>query len=897
MMQTAKRILCVLISVLFVFSLVSGAAAAATASEPKTTLPGRIKRELKVLSFDFSEKTINAYVRNPYVEVVNYGVMKIANGVMSNQAARPFAFASSGGVGDDYGLSEGYVKFKMSLNSGETALGMRLPRVDAYKDCRGIWFSFSPDGKITVSEKVSGKSAVIDTKKSFAEPVQIKCEEKMTGLALYVNGNKAAEVDIAGAVTVKDLIGGEEVRFDKADVDPAGRFSLYMGGSTDGYIDDLEFTHYDVDQSGDGAEPREIDYSTWTAVDDLGRTVASNEKAGDPREGKYVGLFYFLCWTGAGVHVQDNTKIYLEQGADGLKKYLEQRGGEAYWAEPYFGYYRNTDKWVYRKHAYMFEAAGIDFIFLDVSNGVTFNEGHLALFDTWLQIRKEGGHTPQIVFFCGDRGDVLNTDVQNIRRTVFSEANYEKYKELFFMWEGKPLIFGNINAKEVTAQTKQFLSDFTVRGNWAWCDKNGYWSWLQDYKYNRSKDVYTLVDGGKGRDAKGNFEELAICLGHHASTSKGRSYVNTKEPNTKKDDFNYTLEGIGEGKCFEFQFNAAKSFDPQVLLITGWNEWIAGCFHDKSNTFFAQTNVNGYAYIDQFNTEFSRDAEPMRLRDGVGFGDNYYYQLCDYVRQFKGIGKTTEATGQKTVSLTDISSWDGVGPEYRDNTGDAELRNSVCYDADIRYINNTGRNDIEYAKVSQDKYSVFFLVKCTADIEKADGENWMNLFVNVGTDRSSGWEGYGYIVNRSRSDKTVSVSKFKEGFEAEKIGDAEYAINGEYMAVRIDKSLLGVEGEIKNLLFKWADNSTVSGDVMEFMDKGDAAPNDRYAYSYIGYEGETEIVTEEIKTEKATETEAPGTEKAQAEEEERKFPVIEIAAVAAAVIAVAAAVIIKLKKK
>ena len=84
---------------------------------------------------------------------------------------------------------------------------------------------------------------------------------------------------------------------------------------------------------------------------------------------------------------------------------------------------------------------------------------------------------------------------------------------------------------------------------------------------------------------------------------------------------------------------------------------------------------------------------------------------------------------------------------------------------------------------------------------------------------------------------------------------------------------------------------------MEFMDKGDAAPNDRYAYSYIGYEGETEIVTEEIKTEKATETEAPGTEKAQVEEEERKFPVIEIAAVAAAVIAVAAAVIIKLKKK
>ena len=469
------------------------------------------------------------------------------------------------------------------------------------------------------------------------------------------------------------------------------------------------------------------------------------------------------------------------------------------------------------------------------------------------------------------------------------------------MWEGKPLIFGNINGKGVTAQTKEFLSGFTVRGNWAWCDQDGYWSWLQDYKYNKSKNRYELTDGGKGRDASGNFEELAVCLGHHPSSSKGRSYVDRKEPNTKKNDFNFTLEGVGEGKCFEFQFTAAKSLDPKVMLITGWNEWIAGCFHDSANTFFAQTNVKGYMYIDQFNPEFSRDAEPMRLRDGVGFGDNYYYQLCDYVRQFKGIGKTTEAAGQSTVSLTDIGSWDNVTPEYRDNTGDAQLRNSICYDADIRYINNTGRNDIDYAKVSQDNEYLYFLVKCTADIERADGENWMNLFINVGTDRTSGWEGYGYIVNRSRTENTVSVSRFTEGFKAEKTGDAEYALTGEYMTVKIKKSLLGVEGEVKELLFKWADNSTVTGSVMEFMDLGDAAPNDRYAFHYVGYAGETaSYETEEILTEKAvttTQPDGPAVTDGEKETEEKRFPVIEIAAVAVAVIAVAAAVIIKTKKK
>ena len=898
-MRLAKKLICALCAVILAFTFVSSAVAAAKQTEQKTGLPGRIKKELQTVYFDFTDKSMNLYIRNKYTEAVNYGVMKIADGVMKNSSAQPFAFGSSGGVGDDYGLSEGYVKFKMNLKSGEIALGMRLPRLDKYKDCRGIWFTFSPDGKITVTERTGRASVAVATGTDFSSSAEIKCEEKLTGVVLYVNGERTVAVDTAagGGITVKDVKSGKEEAFEKADPDPAGRFAVYIAGSTDGYIDDLEFTHYDTDQSVGENAPREIDYSTWTAVDDLGRTVSSNAETGDPKEEKYVGLFYFLCWVGAGVHVQDNTKIYLEQGVDGLKKYLEERGGESYWAEPYFGYYRNTDTWVYRKHAYMLDAAGVDFIFLDVSNAVTFNEGHLALFDTWLQIRKEGGHTPQIVFFCGDNPGTFDKDVQNIKRTVYSEANYEKYKELFFMWEGKPLIFGNING--VAAQTKEFLSNFTVRGNWAWCDKNGYWSWLQDYRYNKASDTYSLVDGGKGRDINGSFEELAVCLGHHPSSSKGRSYVNRKEPNTKKNDFNFTLEGVGEGKCFEFQFKAAKSLDPKVMLITGWNEWIAGCFHDASNTFFAQTDVKGYAYIDQFNPEFSRDAEPMRLRDGVGFGDNYYYQMCDYIRQFKGIGKTAEASGQTSVSLTDIKSWDNVQPEYRDSIGDAELRNTVSYDADYRYINNTGRNDIDYAKVSQDPEYLYFLVKCTADIIKADGENWMNLFINVGTDRTAGWEGYGYIVNRSRDDRTVSVSRFTEGFEAEKIGEAEYAISGEYMAVKIRKSLLGADGEIRNLLFKWADNSTVKGNVMEFMDLGDAAPNDRYAFHYAGYEGEAvPLETEEIPTEKAVSTNGPETEPGAGEtEDEKSLPIIEITAVAAAVIAVAAAVIIKVKKK
>jgi hypothetical protein len=36
-------------------------------------------------------------------------------------------------------------------------------------------------------------------------------------------------------------------------------------------------------------------------------------------------------------------------------------------------------------------------------------------------------------------------------------------------------------------------------------------------------------------------------------------------------------------------------------------------------------------FVDEFIQEFSRDIEPMN----GGHGDNYYYQLVDYVRRYK----------------------------------------------------------------------------------------------------------------------------------------------------------------------------------------------------------------------------------------------------------------------
>lgn len=159
---------------------------------------------------------------------------------------------------------------------------------------------------------------------------------------------------------------------------------------------------------------------------------ASAEEAGDTRTDKYVGLFYFICHDdpqngGTGTLI-DNSKVFAEGGLFAVWEMLLQDQTHV-WGEPYFGYYVNTDEWVYRKHAAMFSALNIDFIFVDLSNSFLHGEGLFILFETWHKIREEGGTTPQIALFCGWRpstaafylGCCLGTDLskRSVSGSVF----------------------------------------------------------------------------------------------------------------------------------------------------------------------------------------------------------------------------------------------------------------------------------------------------------------------------------------------------------------------------------------------------------------------------------------------------------------------------------------------
>ncbi len=855
-MKKFSRIAAVLLAVLMLVSVAASFPVAVMAAEPTVYSGTPIssheggydypfsRRSLITYSYDFSLERINFYASDPAIALGRTSG-EIVDGALTTKEGKDCIFGSAVCLGDQYGLEEGYLSFDLKLTGGTVYLGVRTSRTASDITKRGVWFTFDGSASMKIFEPECGLEATVPMPVSLGEKQTFTLHEGLDTLTLSAGNTAIAVVKYTeeGYLAFCDGEGNVKAETDQCKLYPTGYFSLQLSDIT-GYVDNVIFTSVEETWDIPAAESiRRIDYSTWTAHDALDRVVADNQKAGDPKDNRYVGLFYFLCWVGAGVHVQDNTKLYLEMGARDTVKYIEDHGGEAYWAEPYFGYYRNTDTWVYRKHAYMLEQAGVDFIYLDVSNAEVFIPGHTALFDTWLEMRREGIDTPQIVFFNGDTPATFQSNMKTLLTTVYADGNWEKYSELFFLWEGKPLVFGNYSGLSGDVKAK-VDEKFTVRGSWAWVDKDNYWAWLQEYQYHpdSSSRVAEMQNGGWGRDAEGNKEALSVAMGHHPSSGKGRSFVNGKQPSNGKRDMEFSsVERAGQGLGFASQFGAVSYFlnkeipadQPFVMMITGWNEWIAGCFHSDTAQNMAGTTAK-FSYVDQFNCEFSRDGEPMRNQDGYGIGDNYYYQMVDYIRQYKGIAATPAADHQTTLNIYDLSEWDSIEMTYMDSVYDIEHRNTVSYDADFRYINNTGRNDIEYAKVSQDSGNLYFLVKTTHDLIIDNDTEWMNLYLNVDGDITTGWEGYDFVLNRDRDSFAVTVEKFKDNtFETEVVGGAYYYTEGAYMALRLSKEVIGVEGKLSEMIFKWADNSVKNGDPMAFMDLGDTAPDNRFGFRYI----------------------------------------------------------------
>lgn len=568
---------------------------------------------------------------------------------------------------------------------------------------------------------------------------------------------------------------------------------------------------------------------TWVATVGIGRKLEPVEKNGIKRD-KYVGIFYFV-WHGA--HGYDhNTRANATEGV------MEKTAGDTaspyditqllkkdprnpaygpvhafhYWGEPYFGYYLPDDEWIIRKHAQMLSDAGVDVLILDVTNAAIYLPQVTKIATTYQAMRSEGKSTPAIAF-------IVNSAPQKTVQRLY-DSIYKKglFNELWFYWKGKPLLLCPPEA--LTSETAAF---FSTRQSWAWSNGRQGETWFKD-----GKDKWPWLDHTPQsygwHESKDKPEQISVAIAEHPMSNIGRSFHDGKEPEEKRS---------GDRLYFAEQWKRALEVDPEFVFVTGWNEWVAMRFTDgAAKSFLGKPIQKGDTYfVDLYNAEYSRDAEPVN----GAFNDNYYYQLVSNIRKYKGARAVPVYTETATIKIDgNYGDWKKIRATFSDDAGDTFHRKHAGWGRIKEYVNNSGRNDIVESKVTSDNGNVYFYVRTTAPLTSWNSGNWMQLFINIKDSRQPAWEGFQYIVNgHPLSNHLRTIERSKGGWAFEKVAAVACRFSKNELELSIPKKALGLTGNAFTIDFKWADNFPADGNAMNWLDKGDAAPNGRFAYRYI----------------------------------------------------------------
>ena len=415
-------------------------------------------------------------------------------------------------------------------------------------------------------------------------------------------------------------------------------------------------------------------------------------------------------------------------------------------------------------------------------------------------------------------------------------------------------LYGELMA-EIRARKGVSIVFFTLRTMW-W----GYYEWAGK-RYVGTEDNwsfgYSLADARVkamtpeelAAKHEGRIEQMAVTPAQHPVTMTdnpmgvGKSWTREYgEPQLDEHDLPSVgyipyLKAVKEnpvlyGAYFQESWDYALAADPEFLYINDWNEWTAGKYQpDGGGKTPWLGRMNPFYFVDQYNMEFNRGIQPMK----GGYGDNYYMQMAQNIRRYKGARPIPRLEGISRVKVDGrFGEWEKVDVEYRDTRGDTFHRDAKGY-AGLRYVNTSGRNDIVTCKVAVDGYNVAFYAETAEALTPCTDENWMLLLIDADNDSSTGWYGYDFIVNRNVVDShTTTLMRYdaSTGVWADPV-EVPMRYSGNRLELSLPREALGLAGDSFTFDFKWADNPADLVDPVSFCLNGDTAPNRRFNYRCI----------------------------------------------------------------
>jgi len=606
---------------------------------------------------------------------------------------------------------------------------------------------------------------------------------------------------------------------------------------------------------------RDLFTDTWVAADALGRTMPDAATVGPVKKDKrrITGIFY-ITWHSDNLadlkspYAGDVTKVLAADPSARLDAHNPQwKEGSLHWGEPENGYFLSKDEYVIRKDMSMLADAGVDVLVMDVTNAVRYWSEWDTLFTVMQKMKAEGNKVPQFCFWAFN-GPVI-TVVQDLYDKIYKA---EKYKDLWFYWDNKPLLLYNDNpavdangnnaadAKGYSEEVKRF---FTLRTMW-W----GYYEWAGrrfigtednwSFGYDMGdKKVLALPLDSLASRHHGRIEEAAVTPAQHPASLTGKSWSRqTGEPSLNQYDLpdsayvpwlkKTVKHPEGYGIYFQQRWDEALKTDPDFLYLNDWNEWTAGKYQPEAGkTYSFMRRDNPYFFVDQYNSEFNRTIQPMK----GGYTDNYYMQMAQNIRRYKGVRSIPVLKGISAMKVDgDFADWGKIKTEYRDTKGDVFHRSHKGYGGTF-YVDSSGRNDIVTCKVAVDNRDIYFYAETADVLTSSSGNNWMLLLIDADKNPNTGWHGYDFLVNRNIvNDKVTTLMRYDAaGGGWKEVAQLNYRYKGNALELAVPRRLLGVTGSSFTIDFHWSDHVSDLNDPISLCTSGDSAPNRRFNYRCI----------------------------------------------------------------